>query len=144
MANASGDVAKLKVRCAALLSHVTNYILEANWEVVCGVLTLSVRLVAYGSGHVPDSEKSKMKNEHLKVSIEVLKALRDEKHQELSAGIIEEIDAVIRNLEGCLVDEEGEVKVPFSLACQCLKVMNEAIAVVTNLNKLIHIFFGSQ
>lgn len=85
-----------------------------------------------------------MKNEHLKISIEVLKALRDEKHQELSTSIIEEIDAVIGNLEGCVEDAKGEVKVPFSLTCQCLKVMNEAIAVVTNLNELIRIFFGSQ
>lgn len=85
-----------------------------------------------------------MKNEHLKVSIEVLKVLRDEKHQELSASIIEEIDVVLRNLEGCLVDVEDEAEVPFSLTCQCLKVMNEAIAMVTNLNELIRIFFDSQ
>ncbi|MEK6708781.1 MAG: hypothetical protein AAB241_03250 [Pseudomonadota bacterium] len=85
-----------------------------------------------------------MKNDDLKTSIDALKAIREGKHQELSTSIIDELDAVIQDLESHMGITKGEVEVPFTLISRALKVMGEAILVATNLAELIRTFFDSQ
>lgn len=85
-----------------------------------------------------------MKTDELKTSIDALKAIREEMHQELNASITDELDAVIRDLESHLGGTKGEVEVPFALTSRALKVISEAILVATNLAELIRTFFDLQ
>lgn len=85
-----------------------------------------------------------MKNDDLKTSIDALIAIREGARQELSTSITDELDAVIQDLESYIGSTKSEVEVPFALTSRALKVLGEAIFVVTNLAELIRTFLDSQ
>ena len=82
-----------------------------------------------------------MKTIHVRVCIEALKGLRDDKRQELSTSIIEELDAVIVYLQSCCERSDGEVEVSVEQRNKALELLGQVFSVATNLTALIRKFF---
>ncbi|WP_186109699.1 hypothetical protein [Burkholderia gladioli] len=117
-------------------------VLEADWNVVRGALTLSVRLPACGSWACALQRRISMRSDYLKSCIDALNALRQDKHQELSTRVNEELKAVVEDLEHCLQDRDDEVEVPRHLRMRALELIVQALGIVSNLATLIHQFFN--
>lgn len=85
-----------------------------------------------------------MKNDQLKSCIDALKALRQEKHQELGTGVDVELRTVIKQLEDCLQNNPNEVEVPHHLSQRALSMLATVLSIVTNATRLIELFFDSK
>ena len=83
-----------------------------------------------------------MKSGHLKYCIDALNALRQNKHQELSTSVNEELKALVEELERCLQDRDDEVEVPHHLRMHALELIVQAVGIASNLATLIHQFFN--
>jgi hypothetical protein len=83
-----------------------------------------------------------MKSDHLKYCIDALNALRQNKHQELSTSVNEELKALVEELERCLQDRDDEVEVPHHLRMRALELIAQVVGIVSNLAALIHQFFN--
>jgi hypothetical protein len=93
------------------------------------------------AGHVPCIGDTEMKNDDLKLCIEALKALREEKHQELGTSITLRLDQLILKLEEC---SESNREVPAETRQEAIQVLANAIVLATNLVELIRNLFGSS
>lgn len=85
-----------------------------------------------------------MKYDQLKSCIDALKALHQDKHQELGTSVSEELKAVAQELEDCLQERTAEVEVPHRVSQRALLVLAQGLSIVTNLATLVHLLFNSQ
>jgi hypothetical protein len=85
-----------------------------------------------------------MKYDQLKSCIDALKALHQDKHQELGTRVSEELKAVVQELEDCLQERTDEVEVPHRVSQRALLVLAQGLSIVTNLATLVHLIFNSQ
>jgi len=85
-----------------------------------------------------------MKYDQLKSCIDALKALHQDKHQELGTSVSEELKAVVQELEDCLQERTDEVEVPHRVSQRALLVLAQGLSIVTNLATLVHLLFNSQ
>ena len=83
-----------------------------------------------------------MKSNHVRLCIEALNALRAQKHQELGASIVEELDAVILRLERCCEQGNSDVEVSQETQGRVLEIVSHALIIATNLAELIRMFHG--
>jgi hypothetical protein len=97
------------------------------------------------AGMCPYTEESEMKPEDLKLCIEALKALREEKYQEMSVSVDGQLQEAIFHLEKCLAAGGlDEAEVPSGTRLDTLRVLADVIVVVTNLSDLIRIWTDYQ
>lgn len=85
-----------------------------------------------------------MKPDDLRNSIEVLKALRQEMHQETDAGVASRLDEVILRLEECLEAGGQEVWVPTETRYKAIEVLADVILIVTNLSEIVRLWIDMR
>lgn len=83
-----------------------------------------------------------MKSNNVRLCVDALRALREQKHQELGTSICEEIDAVIQRLERCSEHGDGDVEVSLETRGRVLEVISHALVIATNLAELVRMFRG--
>ena len=81
-----------------------------------------------------------MKIVHVKACIDALKAIRDSKHQEISTGIKEELEAVIQEMERCCEQSESDIEISVEQRSRALEVISKVLTAATNLNSLVRGF----
>lgn len=111
--------------------------------VVCCIQVFPFRPNATGAGQFCLERGTKMNHQNLKVCMQTLRDLREEKHHHLDASVIKELDAVIEQLEGMASDENGAVKVDQGTVNRALLLIAGALDATTNLIDLIDRFFGT-
>lgn len=91
---------------------------------------------------LPDAWETMMNRHLLKSCIGALHELRACKRNELKASVIEELDAVITQLESCRSGTEENVQVDADTRVRTLNAVLECLKLVTNLSELVRAFFG--
>src|SRR5579862_3330436 len=89
-----------------------------------------------GWANSPGMENN-VKHDLLRECVETLYAFRARMHEELDAGIAEELDVAIERLESCMKNEDEEVMVEAEVRAGVLKVISEALSAATNIAELI-------
>lgn len=112
---------------------------------VCGFRLLSFGLLLVGTGQFrPTTKETVMDRDLLKACISALRELRARKYQELEAGVVVELDAVIAQLESCWSGGGSAGQVPTDTRIRTLNVLAECLKLVTNLSELVRHFFGPE
>ena len=81
-----------------------------------------------------------MKTVDLKNSIEALKSLRAEMHEDLDTGVIDRLDKAILELQDYLEGAGDKVVVPEKVKFNSLEVLGEALRLMTNISEIVRLW----